>query len=143
MLASLLILAQQEGAKTATSTQEAPGLLGNPMMLMMLLFAMFYFIVLRPMKRQQREQAEMMNKMEKNDEVILNGGIYGTVVATSETEDKITVKIDDNTRVKVLRAGIMRNLTKEEAIKAAKAAKSAKPAEAPKADASKSEAVKK
>jgi len=52
--------------------------------------------------------------------VLIFGGIYGTVVMVSQTEDEVTVKVDDNTRLKVTKASILRNLTKEQAAAAPK-----------------------
>ena len=57
------------------------------------------------------------------DEVLTNAGIYGTITDVSETDDKITVKIADNVRIKMTKGSVLRNLTNEEAAKAAKEAK--------------------
>src|ERR1051325_3010275 len=73
-----------------------------------------YFLFLRPMRRQEAERQAMLNKMKKNDEILTTGGIYATIVEVSEKEDKITVKIADNVRVKIVKAAIARNLTNEE-----------------------------
>ena len=86
---------------------------------------LFYFLILRPMQRQEKERQALLNQMKKNDKVITHAGIYGTVVSVSETEDEITVKIDDNVRVKMVKNSILRNLTNEETAKEAKAAKDA------------------
>ena len=47
--------------------------------------------------RKQERQA-LLTSIKKNDKVITHAGIYGTVVAVSEKEDEIMVKIDDNVR---------------------------------------------
>ena len=91
-----------------------------------LIAVLFYLLLIRPMKKQERERQEMASNLKKNDEVLTGAGIYGTVVDVSETDDKITVKVADNVRVKMTRASIVRNLTNEEAAKQAKAAKEAK-----------------
>ena len=90
------------------------------------IFFLFYFIVLRPQKRrQERDRQEQLNTLNKNDKVLTTAGIYGTIVSVSDKEDEVTVKVDDNTRLKMLKASIMRNLTREEAAKAEKEAKTA------------------
>jgi preprotein translocase subunit YajC len=43
-------------------------------------------------------------------------------VGVAEDKDEITVKIADNTRVRVIKSAIARNLTNEEALKAQQAA---------------------
>ena len=80
---------------------------------------------LRPMRKQEQEKAALLNQIKKNDKIITHAGIYGTVVAVSDTEDEITVRVDDNVRLKMVKNSILRNLTNEEAAKEAKAAKDA------------------
>ncbi len=81
-----------------------------------------YLLLLRPMRRQEQERQALVSTLKKNDEVLTSAGIYGTVVDISETDDKITVKVADNVRLKMTKASILRNLTNEEAAKQAKAA---------------------
>jgi preprotein translocase subunit YajC len=85
---------------------------------------LFYFVMLRPMRKQERERLALLNSLKKNDEVLTASGIYGTVVDVSEKEDKVTLKIADNVRVRMTKSSIARNLSNEE--EAAKAAKTAK-----------------
>jgi preprotein translocase subunit YajC len=94
---------------------------------MIAIFVVFYLLLIRPMKKQEQERQQLAKNLKKNDEVLTNAGIYGTIVDVSDTDDKITVKIADNVRVKMTKASIFRNLTnEEEAAKQAKAAKEAK-----------------
>ena len=107
----------QEPAKPQSPSLEMPLILGG-------IFFIFYFVVLRPQKRRaERERQEQMNMLNKNDKVITTAGIYGTIVSVSDKEDEVTVKVDDNTRLKMLKASIMRNITREETLKAEKEAK--------------------
>jgi preprotein translocase subunit YajC len=119
MFHTLLVLAQapEGGAKPF------------PIELLLLpaLFILFYFIVLRPnQRRQQQERDSLLTGTKKNDEVITTSGIYGTVISVSDTKDEVVVKVDDGTRLRMLKSSIMRNLTQEEAAKAAKDAKNPK-----------------
>ena len=108
---------EQPTPKPAPTFPEWPLLLGG-------IFFIFYFVVLRPQKRrQEKERLEQQNMLNKNDKVITTAGIYGTIVAVSDKEDEVTVKVDDNTRLKMLKASIMRNITREETLKAEKEAK--------------------
>ena len=102
---------------------DAPARTGLPLELMLLpvLFLLFYFVVIRPaQKRREQEEAEKLNSLLKDDEVLTIGGIYGTIVSVSADKDKdeIVVKISDNTRVKMTRAAIHRNMSQEERLKA-------------------------
>lgn len=90
--------------------------------LMMGIFFLFYFLFIRPMRRQEQERNAMINSLEKNDKVLTTAGIYGTVISIADKEDEVVVKVDDNTRLRMVRASISRNLTKEQAAKEAREA---------------------
>ena len=84
------------------SPQVAPGQPApNPLagfIPILLIFAIFYFILIRPQQKQQQKHQEMISKLTKNDEVVTNGGIHGTVVNVDE--QAVTLRVDDNTRIK-------------------------------------------
>lgn len=120
MMHTLILLAEQ----TDTGAQQGPGM--SFLVPIMLMFAVFYILVLRPAKRQDQERQALASNLKKNDEVLTNSGMYGTITDVSETDDKITVKIADNVRVKMTKGCIHRNLTNEEAAKQAKVAKEVK-----------------
>lgn len=63
-----------------------------------LIFVIFYFLLIRPQQKQQKEHRQMLSKLSKNDEVVTNGGIHGTVVNVDE--ETVTLRVDDNTRIK-------------------------------------------
>jgi preprotein translocase subunit YajC len=111
-------------------------LFDNLLPLLPILFILFYLVVLRPARRQEQERENMLKSLKKNDRILTHAGIFGTVVSVSETEDEMTVKVDDNVRLKMVKSMVSRNLTNEEAAKEAKekeakekAAKDGKPAE--------------
>lgn len=64
----------------------------------LLIFGIFYFLLIRPQQKQQKKHREMTSKLSKNDEVVTNGGIHGTVVNLDE--ETVTLRVDDNTRIK-------------------------------------------
>jgi len=110
-----LILLAQEGAK--------PGFGTNPLdfLILFLPFVLLYFLFLRPMQRKQEaEKNSMVSNMQKNDKVITTSGIYGTVISVAEKEDEVVVKVDDNVRLRMLKASILKNLSHEERVKAEK-----------------------
>jgi preprotein translocase YajC subunit len=74
-------------------------------------------------KRQEQERAALLSMLTKNDKVITHSGIYGTVISVAEKEDEIVVKVDDNVRLRMTKGSIARNLTREEAARAAKETK--------------------
>lgn len=111
MLENLILFAQQEGAKP---DQGPAGILGNPMMLMLIIMAAFFFIVILPQQRKKkREEDELMASLKKNDEVITTAGIIGIVAHIKEGGDEVTLKIDDNARMRILRSAIVRIIKKD------------------------------
>jgi preprotein translocase subunit YajC len=120
-MVNALVLLAENGAKGGG------GLGVETMLFPIALIFLFYLIVLRPMnRRQEQERQALLSTLKKNDKVLTSAGIYGTVVSVSDKEDEVVVKVDDNTRVKMIKSAIARNLTNEEAAKAAKAAKDEK-----------------
>ena len=113
MLFDLLLFAvddtKPEGGAPAL-VQLVPFLVGG-----MLLLFMF-----RRTGQKDQERQAFLKTLEKNDKVLTTAGIYGTVVSVSEKEDEVTVRVDDNVRLKMIKGSIARNLTKEEALKQAK-----------------------
>ena len=63
-----------------------------------LIFAIFYFLLIRPQQKQQKKHQQMLSQLKKNDEVVTNGGIHGTIVNLDE--ETVTLRVDDNTRIK-------------------------------------------
>jgi preprotein translocase subunit YajC len=90
------------------------------MLLPLGLLFLFYFVLWRPMRKQDQERKALLTSLKKNDEIITTSGIYGTVVDVSDTEDKMTVKVADNVKIRVLKSGVARNLSNEKAAKEAK-----------------------
>ena len=100
----------QEVAQAPVST---PG--QSPLMSLMpiaLIFVIFYFLLIRPQKKQQQEHVKMLEGLAKNDEVVTSGGIYGTIVNLQD--DIATLRVDDNTRIKVQKGSISKLKKKKE-----------------------------
>jgi preprotein translocase subunit YajC len=135
---SLWILAQAEGgsapsgissapvaseSETSTTTSSETGTPSTPpqrspfqpsqFIFLGLMFVLMYVILFRGPRKKQQEHKQMMQTLAKNDRVQTIGGIIGTVVDTKD--DEITLKIDEsnNTKIKVVRSAISRNLSKD------------------------------
>ncbi|HUG92822.1 MAG TPA: preprotein translocase subunit YajC, partial [Planctomycetaceae bacterium] len=57
-------------------------------------------------RREQKRVAELMGGLKKNDQVVTIGGILGTVVNVSPEKQEVTVKVDDNTRLRMRASAI-------------------------------------
>jgi len=110
----LLLLAQAEGG-----AEPAQPMWWNLVPFGVLLVVLAVNMLLRG-NREKREADEFLKGLRKNDRVLTVAGIYGTVAALPETGDEVTLKIDENARLKVSRGSIRRNLTREEEAAAAR-----------------------
>jgi preprotein translocase subunit YajC len=73
------------------------------------IMAIFYFLLIRPQRKIAQKHQALLASLAKNDEVVTEGGIIGTVIHIEE--DRITLKTAESTRIVVLRAKIARVLT--------------------------------
>jgi preprotein translocase subunit YajC len=80
-----------------------PPLYGN-FLVIGLIFAIFYFLVIVPEKGKRRKVEEMIKGLKSGDRVIVNPGIFATIVAVEE--DAFQVRIDDKTKMKVLKSAV-------------------------------------
>ena len=107
---NVLTLAQEvaDPVNGAAPAKGAPA--ANPLLQMapmLVVFAvMFYIIVLRPQQREQRERAAKLESLKKNDKVLTIGGIIGTIVDFSNDGTRVTLRVDDGTRIKFTRGSI-------------------------------------
>lgn len=74
---------------------------------------LFYFMVLRPATNERKKQTDMLNALKKNDRVVTIGGILGTVANISDDKNEVTIRCEDNVRIRFLRSSISRILTDE------------------------------
>ena len=93
--------------------QAAPA--GGGSMLSTLLFpiiliAIMYFLMIRPQMKRQKEHKAMLDKLNRGDEVITNGGIAGTVVEIGD--NFVTVEVANGVQLRVQRGAVANVLPK-------------------------------
>lgn len=69
---------------------------------------LFYFLLIRPQRKEQSTREAMLAALKKNDKVVTIGGMIGTVANISSDGQEVTLKVDDNTRIKMIRSSIQR-----------------------------------
>lgn len=111
----ILLFAQRDGAK------EPPGSQMLQFLPLVAVAVLFYLILLRPQRREQRRQEDMLKALKKNDRVVTIGGMIGAVANVSTDGKEVTLKVDDNTRIKFLKSSIQRVLTEDTKDEAPKA----------------------
>jgi len=76
----------------------------SSLLLMGVIFAIFYFILILPMRTKQKKLERQIHAMKAGDRVIINPGIFGVIVGVED--DAFQVRIDDKTRIKVLKSAV-------------------------------------
>ncbi len=74
------------------------------LIMMGLIFAIFYFVLILPMRRKQRKLESLVKELQNGDRVVLNSGIFGTIVGVEN--DAFLLRVDDKTRIKVLKSAV-------------------------------------
>ena len=96
--------------KSSPATGSGKNLEQPPFWFQMLPFAflaiIFWLVILRPQQREQRRRQELLNLIKKNDRVVTNGGLIGTIADLSSDGRFVTLKVDDSTRIRFLRSAI-------------------------------------
>jgi len=72
---------------------------------------LFYFMLIRPQSRERQAREAMLKALKKNDRVITIGGIIGTVANLGPDDREVTIKVDDNTKLRMLRSSIQSVIT--------------------------------
>ena len=96
----LLMLALQ--APAARNPLLGPGITMVSFILIM------YFLIIRPQRKMQADHRALIEGVKRGDEVLMEGGLIGTVVHIAE--DRVTIKSGD-TRVVVSKTKIARIMT--------------------------------
>jgi preprotein translocase subunit YajC len=76
----------------------------SSLIMMGLIFAIFYFVLILPMRRKQKKLEDLVKGLQSGDRVVLNSGIFGTIVGVED--DAFLLRVDDKTRIKVLKSAV-------------------------------------
>ncbi len=83
-----------------------PGIIeifGPPLVIM---FMLYYFFVVMPQGKERQGRESFLNHLKKNDQVVTIGGIYGTITGFSADGTQVTLRVDDNARIRVRKTSI-------------------------------------
>lgn len=73
---------------------------GNPLFQLIpyaFIAVIFYFLVFKPQKDSQKKLRDLIDNLQKNDNVITNSGIHGSVAIVKEKT--IVLRVDENVRI--------------------------------------------
>ena len=73
---------------------------------LVLILVVFWFLIIRPQQKKQKEHMRMVGNLQKGDQVVTNGGIFGTI--TKVGEDRITLEVASKVNIQIERQQVAR-----------------------------------
>jgi preprotein translocase subunit YajC len=101
------------GADAPPAGGDGGGGIPFPIMAIVMIVVLGYFLVWAPERKKQRAYKDQLAAIKKNDRVVTIGGIYGVVANINREADKVTLKVDDNTKIDFTLGAISRVITVE------------------------------
>ena len=74
----------------------------SQLLIFSLLFLGMWFLIIAPQRKKQKAHTKMIEALKTGDEVLTNGGIYGTIANIKN--DRLVLKIADNTKIEMHRS---------------------------------------
>jgi len=71
-----------------------------------LMFAVLYFLIIRPQQKRAKQHNEMLGQLKKGDRVVTSSGMYGTIFAIQDDQNKVVLKITDDIKVEFVKSAI-------------------------------------
>lgn len=102
-------------AEEAPAANDAPPMAGMMIYLMggLAIVMIVQLLFGRTESKEKARRDKMIGALKKNDPVVTIGGILGTVVSVSEDKREVTIKVDDNTRLKMQASAIRESLARD------------------------------
>ena len=115
------------GQAQAAPAGKAPATAGSPfagLLPFVPVIILFYFLLIRPQRKQESERRKMVDALKRNDRVLTNSGIFGTVTGVDADSNRVTIRVDDekNVRIDFARSAIAQVIAPKSAEKPAVAA---------------------
>lgn len=78
-----------DAATAAAQPHQGDGMYS--MFMVAVIFILMYFMLIRPQNKRAKDHREMVNKLQKGDEIITNGGLLGKVSQLDEQYVKVSI----------------------------------------------------
>jgi len=116
---SLILFAQEAAEAAGEAAAEQPQITGPAAIILnilpwVLILGFAYLILLRPQSQEAKKREDLLSSLKKDDRVVTIGGIIGTVANISANGKEITLKMDDNSKVRFIRTAIQGKFSSEE-----------------------------
>lgn len=69
-----------------------------------IMFVILYLLIFRPQQKKQKAVLKMRSELQKNEKVVTNGGIIGTIYSIKG--DVVVLKVADNVKIEVTKSAI-------------------------------------
>ena len=73
---------------------------------LLLIIPIFYLFLIRPQQKKQKEHQKMLTELKRGDRVVTSSGIIGNIWGIDEKENKIVLKVGEDTKIEFLRSSI-------------------------------------
>jgi preprotein translocase subunit YajC len=84
----------------------ATGSSAMSIVMLVAIFAIFYFLLIRPQRKKEKDRQAMIDAVKKGDSVTTIGGIKGTVTNIDNDKATVTIKVDDNCKMKFTKSSV-------------------------------------
>jgi preprotein translocase subunit YajC len=98
----VVILAQAGNAPAAPAGGDGGGGGGGipfPFLALIVILGLGYMMIFRPERQKQKAFRDQIAALKKNDRIVTIGGIYGVVANIHREADKVTIKVDEQTKI--------------------------------------------
>lgn len=101
-----LLFGFAKAAEKAAARPGDDGGMSSMIYLLPVIGVLFYLMILRPQNSADKARKERLSKLKKNDKVVTNAGIFGTIVNVDTEGQKVVLRVDDDRNVRLtLRIG--------------------------------------
>ncbi|MCR5850256.1 MAG: preprotein translocase subunit YajC [Bacteroidaceae bacterium] len=76
------------------------------LLMMVLIFAIMWFFMIRPQQKKQKEIQNFRNSIQRGEQIVTAGGIYGVVKDIDEAANTLKVEIANGVCIKVDRNSV-------------------------------------
>lgn len=94
MLSNTILLQAASGQQSALPS----------ILMIVAMIAIFYFFMIRPQQKRAKEIKKQREAMQKGDNVVTAGGIYGKIVEVRD--DSFLIQVDSNVKIRVSRESV-------------------------------------
>jgi len=103
-----LMSAASAADETGVAAEGGAGMV--EIMLLVVFVLIFYFMLWRPQSKRAKEHRNLMSSLEKGDEILTAGGLYGKINKTQD--DMLHVLIANNLEIRLQKSAVVAVLPK-------------------------------